>query len=356
MSPFKFFYNDWLDCSPALDPNYGEKTAFLPVTLSKNFLNELQFDNSTLKKYRKDAAELCAATLGSKPALCFSGGIDSQAMLQCWMEAKLDFTVYVLVFENDLNLQDVEHAKHFCKKKGINLKTINLNIKNFLARENFDYAEKYLCVSPHFTTHFKMFDLIRSYDHSGIACGGQAILCNNDIWGTNFTRNSVNYILYSKVNDNFPCQGSFLSFEPKLAWAISLLTKKSTAELTQNSLFSNDELEHNRYGLKINGYVRSGFQIIPQSRKYTGFELVKKYYEKLNNDPWEFEKRFRIPLSSMLQISQGHVAFDLNENFTNQIFKIYSSLMSESIIYSKFFDIKESFHVTELDVYNMRPW
>ena len=38
---------------------------------------------------------------------------------------------------------------------------------------------------------------------------------------------------------------------------------------------------------------------MPQPQKYTGFELVKDYFEEQTGDGWAFEKQFRRPLSRM---------------------------------------------------------
>jgi deoxycytidylate deaminase len=60
-----------------------------------DFFENLKFDAQSLKQYRIDAARLCAETLGDKPALCLSGGIDSQAMVQSWHEAGLEFDTII---------------------------------------------------------------------------------------------------------------------------------------------------------------------------------------------------------------------------------------------------------------------
>lgn len=355
MSEFNFFYNDWVDYDPLFESKIDDSMIILDTKLNANFFKELCLDRHSLKKYRIKAAELCAKTLGNKPALCISGGVDSQAMLQCWIEAKLDFDVYILKFLNDLNIQDVAHARLISKKFKIKLHEIPIDIINFLNRENFDYGEKYKSASPHFNVHYKLFDILRNLNYTGLACGGQTVLCNNDIWGSNFTRNPFNFINYSQIT-TFPVQGSFLSFYPELSWAISLLTKKSNSDLSTNIGYHVDDLEKERYGNKINGYIRSGFAIIPQPRKFTGFELVKKYYESLTNDVWEFEKRFRIPLSNLLQIIPGATKFNLSKDRIEDIENLYTTHMSESLLISKFFEIKNSFGTNESYIDNVRPW
>lgn len=355
MSQFNFFHNNWLDYDPALNPAKGEMLTYIPVNLPEGFFESLQFDYYSINTYKKRAAELSVESLGNNIALCFSGGIDSQAMLQCYMTAKLDFKVYILNFKNDLNIHDVEHARYYCKQNKINLIELPFDVLGFLNKFNFLYGARYKSLSPHFNVHYAMFDILRAKGHTGIVCGGNALLCNNNLWGTNYTRNPLNYINYSHVN-NFFVQGNFLSFYPELAWSIGFLTKKNDEELNVNNLLDKEKLDQNRYNFKLNGYIRANFNIIPQKKKYTGFELVKKHYESISNDPWEFEKRFRKPLSSQDYYESGSTAFKLTQEQLTKIEKIYCSVMSESLLVSKFFDIRESFYLDESDYNNMRPW
>ena len=110
----------------------------------------------------------------------------------------------------------------------------------------------------------------------------------------------MNYITYSEL-ENFPVQGSFLSFYPELTWAIALLTPMTDINVSHKmSTWRETELSHNvRYANKILGYVRAGLDIY-ESKKYTGFEEVKLYYKNLTKDGLEFEKQFRIPLENQL--------------------------------------------------------
>lgn len=355
MSQFNFFNDDWLDYTPSLNSKKGEYVTYLPTKLPKNFFQNLRLDRDSINNYKKRAAELTAEQCGSNPAICFSGGIDSQAMLQCFITAKLEFKVYILKFNKDLNKQDVEHAQYYCKENKIKLIELPFDIISFLNKFNLLYSSRYKSLSPHFNTHYAMFDILKSKGHTGLVCGGNATLCNNETWGTNYTRNPMNYINYSTIN-NFFVQGNFLSFYPKLNWSIALLTKKSTETLTSNNLLNKEELDKNRYLCKLNGYVRANFNIIPQNKKYTGFELVKKYYENITNDPWEFEKRFRVPLSAIGCYDSGYSELILSTEQKKEIEILYENSKTESIICSNFNSLNKSFYKDDSNFNNMRPW
>jgi hypothetical protein len=264
------------------------------INLPTNFFSDLKFDTDSLLQYRINAAVSAASVLGSNPVLCFSGGIDSQAMIQCWQEAGLKFDVAILVFNNNLNSHDTEIARLFCRKNNIVPIEININVIEYLTREHHSNAEKYHCTSPHFSTHYKMFDILRDMGYTGICCGGQAFAKDEKTWGPCLSAAQLNYVEYARINQ-YPVIGNFLGYEPNLCWSIAVITPSdfSWQVLIKDSL---DEATQKRYLAKSEGYRRHGFDIIPQESKFTGFEKVKEYFAEQTSDPWTFEKRFRHPL------------------------------------------------------------
>lgn len=321
--PFESFYNDWLDISGMIKANGKDHI----VNLDPNFFQTLKFDDTSLKEYRIESATSCSEMLGNKPALCFSGGVDSQAMLLAWIEAKLSFDTYILRFNNQLNIQDYDHAINFCTMNNMPYKVIDFDILKFLSRDNYNLGIKYKSGSPHFNVHYKLVELLREMGHTGVCFGGLTPTKNLSDWGKNFDKNAFHYV---GIQDLFeiPVQGSFLSFHPKLSWAITLLTKSFDEEHTvENSRTAKDFLRliDIRYPLKVNGYIRSGFNVIPQPTKYTGFELVKKYYEQLTGDGWTFEKRFRYPLSRMYNTDYRTYKFNLTDSQQLILESIYNS-------------------------------
>lgn len=326
MYPFKPFYNDWLDCSFLLE---ARGDAELPVNLTIEFFDSLKFDQVSLKKYRIEAAIECAKMLGDNPALCISGGVDSQSMLQAWIEAGLKFKTYILVFNDNLNVQDVSHARMYCKKNNITLNEYHLNVTSFLTRNNWDIGMKYQSSSPQFNTHYYFFDILKEMGHTGICTGGQTPIYNKGVWGENFNRNSFNFITYSRIS-NFPCQGSFLSFYPKLCWAAGLLSPEIT--INKGTAEYQDLLEINamRYESKVKGYRNTGFNIIPQNKKYTGFEFVKSHFEEKTGDGWAFEKKFRIPLEKHFRGNMFRNKFKLSKEVLDKLELIYRNNVRSS--------------------------
>lgn len=330
MQSHDFFYNDWLEY--VLDkPAVSKK--ILKTNLPADFFNNLRFDSESLQGYRINAARLCAATLGPNPVLCLSGGIDSQSMLYSWIEAGLKFDVVTCVFDNDMNAHDIETAFDFCKLYNINIKTIPLNVTQFLTRENLDYGIKYKSSSPHFNVHYKLFNMLQEMGYSGVCCGGVALYRDRGVWGSNLIHNIFNFINYVNIT-GFPVQGSFLSFYPQLTWAIGLLTK----ELNTNEGGSRGDdafvpLFNQRYINKLEGYTRAGFKVIAQKEAYTGFEKVKEYFAAITSDGYEFEKRFRYPLENMhkMFVNRGEkIELELTNEQQEKISSIYINNMGSS--------------------------
>lgn len=339
--PYKPFYDDWINVDNLFrsDKFLGEVAIPLPVNLDKEFFLNLRFDQDSFKQYRKEACLAAQEILGSKIALCLSGGVDSQYMVQCWKEAKLDFDVAVLVFNKDFNSHDVSVAREFAKKTGIRLKEVKIDVLNFLNRENYDYGITYHSASPHFNCHYKLFDILKSEGYTGVACGGNSpIRCNvKNSWGENYRRNIFNFINYTKIS-GFPCLGDFISFYPKLNWALSLITEpvKKThfhEKYIGLSHVSTAELQQQRYQTKCEAYLRSGLEIIPQSNKFTGFELLKEYYKNLNNDDddYAFEKKFRYPLEHKLNVAK----YDGLLKFKEEVQETLDNILFQNIVFNK---------------------
>ena len=298
---FEAFYKNWCLYE------FVNNELFFHLELNSEFFNGLKFDAESLKEYRVQAAQRCSEMLGSRPALCLSGGVDSQAMIQCWQEAGLDFDVAILVFDHDLNRQDVDHARLYCSINDITPVEISLNIARFLTTENYDYGLNYKCSSPHFNTHYKLFNILREMGYTGVCAGGVYPYVLSKKWVNPLSLASINFTEYSRVSD-YPAMGNFLGYSPELAWTLGMLSfvdpdillKDPALHRATVTLQERNQMVDVRYADKIAAMTRHGFNIIPQSQKFTGFELVKDHFaEKAGGDGWAFERNFRHPLEEL---------------------------------------------------------
>lgn len=297
MLPFNFFHKNWISCDEVFQ-GLPKQYSNIIINLDNDFIDSFSLDVSKFKEYRISTANLVSEIVGEKIGLCFSGGIDSQCMVQCFKESNLNFDVFILRFNNNLNHHDIDSAINYCKRSGIHPHFIDLDIINFLQKENYNYGIKYKSLSPHFNVHYKMFNIIADMGYNGVVAGGDFAFYDSkkNTWGSNLTRNSLNYINYSTVS-KVKCIGNFLSFNPYLSWALSLTSKPLEIDIKDGNNYAERLYwEKIRYNQKIDTYRKLGFNIIPQAKKYTGFELVKAYLKDRNKDGWAFEKLYRYPL------------------------------------------------------------
>lgn len=283
--------------------------------LDPAFFENLKVDDESLKQHRINAAVRAKNALGEKIALTLSGGVDSQAMIQCFIEAEIEFDIFVLSFVDGLNSQDVDHARLFAKQYGLTISEVELDIISFLTRDNYQMCSKYKCSSPHFSSHYVLYDHIRALGYTGIACGGNAFSLSAEGWGPVLSAAQSNFVEYSKAH-SFPVLGNFLGYDPYLAWAIAILTPAFSLPW-QISLEPNNNYlgqMHDRYLAKVKGYQNSGFDIIPQETKYTGFEKVKEYFANVYKDGWAFEKKFRHPLEKKYGKAMGVLNLTADQN------------------------------------------
>ena len=265
--------------------------------LDPQFFEDLKTDKDSLRQYRVNAALRARNILGDKIALAFSGGIDSQAMIQCFIEAGISFDLFVLIFKDEMNSQDVDHARLFAEKHNLVLNEIEIDIISFLTRDSYQVGENYKCTSPQFASHYVLYDKIREMGYTGICCGGTAFAKSLEGWGPTLSAAQSNFVEYS-VKHSFPVLGNFLGYDPYLCWSIALQTPMFSSSWMISLEPNNDYLgqQHLRYAAKVEGYRNTGFDIIPQETKFNGFEKVKEYFSVKYNDGWAFEKKFRYPL------------------------------------------------------------
>jgi len=289
------FYNDWLDMSGLIAGNGKGHKLNVPMKT----IREIEtINDEKLKKWRIEAATRCHKTLGPFPALCFSGGIDSQAMLHCFAEADLEAHVIIFTFKDGLNAHDVDHAKSYCHTFDIPYREIEFDIISFLARDNMQVGHHYGGLSPQFNTHFRFVEILTHMGYTGVCFGGGAPAREGGEYGSNLEKNEMHWV---KCHDKFQIamQGSFLSFSPELALALAVSTPESGMMLTEDHADweTYKKVRHAKYEQKVIGYKRMGFDIMQQPTKYTGFEKVKEYFEEQSGDGWAFERQFRDPLA-----------------------------------------------------------
>lgn len=119
----------------------------------------------------KGARTTLEAHPGLKPSLFFSGGVDSEVMLRAFIHIGAKPDVYIVRYENDINIYDVSYAVAICNSMGIDFKIIDINLKKFYENDAEKVSELAQCDRP------RMLPQMSFADH----VDGLPILCMADI-------------------------------------------------------------------------------------------------------------------------------------------------------------------------------
>lgn len=264
---FQFGYNNWI--------KYGWGEDLSSTDRSSNNLI-IDFSNYNIENCRKNSLDYSAeaiqkVTENYKPPyhLMVSGGIDSQAMILAWKMSNVDFTVNTVRYLSKnifFNFHDLRTLYDLCSLQGINIREYSLDIINFLNTELKFYSDISECYSPQICTYMKFADLFQSGTliFSGNICRKQMM--------TGYSWDQLGLQRYADYLDKIQCAVKilpfFLAYTPELNYSFKL--KMQTWESGTNA-FS--------YINKVNLYKDNGFNVIPQPKKFNGFEELKNFYD-----------------------------------------------------------------------------
>lgn len=253
--------------------------------------------------------------------LMVSGGSDSQTMLWCWMHSGVPFNCISIEYVDNTgkvyNEHDLEQLKEFANKFNIPITYKQLNIFDFLENHLYDYAAKYRCTSPHICSHMKIAEMV----------SGTNIFSGNFIQEGCYNYTVLGLKRYADVNTNvIPF---FLLHDAELAAAMAQFMYDPLEDQTKG-LEWHIEMLH-KYNNKISILHKAGIPVIPQKTKFTGFELIKDYYDEHNtltpierirygNMPSKraFDILFRYKLSEQVKYNDMVVYLYKDELYSNQ--------------------------------------
>jgi hypothetical protein len=196
--------------------------------------------------------------------LLVSGGIDSQCMVLAWKFSKHPFKIVHYSYGDQSISEDINTLKIFCKKHALQYECRNFDALSFIqSNDLIQYAIKYDCSSPQILSYIKFTE----QHNETVLLSGNFI--NGKHCGLNYTILALDR--FSKIKTNvIPF---FLLSTPKLAYAFYNNDNiANTYQINQNNNFDN-------YKSKCLAYKLSGFDIVEQDKKYTGFEQVKNYFD-----------------------------------------------------------------------------
>jgi hypothetical protein len=273
---------------------------------SKSPVEEAQRSASLIYEYSRDL----------KIKLCLSGGIDSACMLESFTTQNIPFEALFLKFKNSLNDFDILTNLEFCRQKNIKHSIIDLDILHFFDSGIFiDIAKKYECQSPQIASHLWLLDQI---DGLPIIGGNPMMpIWHNQSWFYVGLPGELHctYFKYFQINQRAGVPWFFL-YTPELISSFfnvkvahDFISKKKT------------NLHDYNYAQKCLAYQQGGFSALPRKDKFTGFELVRKFYDEKYNTKHgtSFDQNFRRPLENLFPFPESYIQLVPKNYFPNSL-------------------------------------
>jgi hypothetical protein len=206
--------------------------------------------------------------------LLASGGIDSQAMIYAWKKSNYPFKVYTFRYNETYNWHDIKTLPEFCESEDIDYTIIDFDYFKFLEEEYDQLAKKYKCSSPQISMHIKM----ASYFNEGTCIYSGNML---NLKRSNLTYAMLGLYRFSKTPEGKNVVPYFFLHLPELAYSLNQYGMKLYGtDIDDASLASeNTEIRQVGYYHKVDLYRHAGFPVIPQQKKFTGFEKYKEHYD-----------------------------------------------------------------------------
>lgn len=205
--------------------------------------------------------------------LMTSGGIDSQAMIWCWKQTTMPFDIVTVRYvDHDgkvLNSHDINNVVKISTLYDIQVQYIDFNLIQFLENNLLEYATTYQCTSPQITAHMCMSEMI----HKG------TVLFSGDFLATTV----YSYTIYGLKRYADITKRNIIPFFLLHDSELTTILTREYKHLTQDEYMSlgneKDFSSSRAYLKKVNAMKKIGIPVIPQAKKYSGFEKVKELYD-----------------------------------------------------------------------------
>lgn len=210
-----------------------------------------------------------------------SGGVDSQVMIHSFVNSGIPFKIKSIKFLNNLNIHDIKTLDEFAEINNLVIEYIDVNIIDFFENDLTDYVKRYQCSSPQMCAHMNWVD---KYSEGTCFFSGTPPF----LWGLEFTQDNLPFYYYSRDKNLVP----FFLLQNDVVCSAFFNLQREVIE----SSFIHPEIDymlpqgHGTYLKKCKIYELSGFNILPQEKKLSGFELVKEHYDKFTDRTNKFEK------------------------------------------------------------------
>jgi Asparagine synthase len=263
------------------------------------------------KEIRAAAVDLANST--KKPIwICFSGGVDSEAICDVFLELKIPFNVLTLAFENNLNEHDIVYAREWCANNKVEQKIVSFNPEDFGRRIPKMLEQGY--AADHFFRFYQihLLELVEDMGGFAILGGGEQLY---DLSGRPPERR--NLALNMDVGFTVPlewCKKNGAFHEPYFYFSRpEVMLAWLRVPLVAFCLDHPEILVHpqNKYVLKIMA-MRVFFTKQKWRLKFNGFEKVEHIRQRVQRELRQTLGRknqvYQLPVSDLIEQLQPDAA------------------------------------------------
>jgi hypothetical protein len=260
--------NNWYQWQYGNEPLFGRQTSNLPF---KTFYNK---SDAPVGSFKEELQKAAKSTMdhypGLRPCIFFSGGVDSELILRAYLDIGANPEVFIVRYENDLNIYDVSYAITICTILKVKYNLIDFKLQKFYENDAEKVAEDAQIDRPRMLPHIKFTD----------CADGLIIVGHSDIrWyrpHDDYTKKAI-WIAQDFEHDIGCDKYNILHNRPAIyqwwKWTPGLVI--SYTQLKWFKQLVNDEIP-GKLGInstKLLGFKEAYFDLLPRE-KQTGFEKI----------------------------------------------------------------------------------
>ena len=109
------------------------------------------------------AARLIGEAADGPIHVLFSGGVDSEVTMLCFLAAKVPVTAAIMRFDHNVNQHDIAFAVRFCERHGVPYRLYDLDIQDFFRELLLNYTIPVRCNAPMMAATMWLVDQIEGF-------------------------------------------------------------------------------------------------------------------------------------------------------------------------------------------------
>lgn len=141
---------------------YGDETLFGRQAGSAKLQTIYTRMTRPLLSFKEELDLAAKSTLdhypGLRPCVFFSGGVDSELILRSYISIGSNPKVYIIRYEDDLNIYDVSYAITVCSILNVEYTIVDFNLKKFYENDAIQVSEDAQIDRPRMLPHLKFTD------------------------------------------------------------------------------------------------------------------------------------------------------------------------------------------------------